>query len=274
MTYDETYNGRVYQMIDGHVYTLNKFGGYTWAGTTQNAVATVLLTGYIVKRAGKVDLYQTTTGGYIDLTDGWQYGYSQTVARISQRDAQSIVDKIIRNNKRIIANNLLCARFADRLTDSQRETLYQLQTRLEKRDSLLRNEGICTSLQESYPSGYSYLQSALESFMSETATVAGVGSVTVTIIVSAVVLASVATACYYAYRYYADESERDVRFSDDLTRTLTAKLTDAEYQQLQQETAGLITKAKIKTSLSSMSGALKYLAIGAGAYFIINSIKH
>jgi hypothetical protein len=162
----------------------------------------------------------------------------------------------------------LCARFAYKLTADQREQLYELQNRLEARDNALRADGLVTDTQEASPEGYLYLKRYLDEFMQEPSQV---GSVTVAIIVAAVVIASLSTAAYFAYKYFAQESEDDVKYSKELTRTLTEKLTDEEYQQLLQETKGIVTKAKIKQSLATVGGEFKLLGIAAaflGGYML------
>lgn len=228
----------------------------------------VTLTGWACIRTGKNTMYQTTTGEYIDLNDGWAVVGSATL--YSQSQAQSLVNKIIRNNQTIIANNLFCARYSEKLTKQQRQQVVVLQQRLEERNNALIEDGVCGNLEQSYPAGYAELQPYLQSLMDRQ----GVGSVTVTIIVAALVIASLSTAAYFAYRSFAAESEQDVKFSKELTKTLMSKLTPEEYEQLRQETKGIVTKARLRQSLSNYSKILTMAAAGIGAYFLYKTFMN
>lgn len=254
-------------MQNGEVYTINQNGQMAYAGASSGAMVTVLLSGYTYQAEKGTTMYATTTGAYIDIADGWTWTRSVTYSR-SQAQAQ--VDKIIRNNKKIIEHNLLCARYASKLSTTERKTLYGLQSRLMERNEALQNYGLCTNIETSYPRGYAELEQYMTTFMASS----GVGLATwVVVVVAATIVASTATAAYFAYKYYADQSERDVKFSEDLTRTLTSKLTEEEYQQLLAETKGIVTKARIKQSLSSVSGLIGYALMGVGAYMLYNVIK-
>ena len=261
-------------MAGGEQYSINQAGSMVSASVMTDSMIVVILTGYMLTTARGTAMYQTTGGTYIDLTDGWQEtGTSSNMYRVTLRESQSLVDRIIRNNQKIIANNLLCARFANKLTSAQRQQVRALQQRLMQRDGALRHDGICTNLTESYPSGYAYLQPSLESIMDGSQDVAGVGSLTVTIVVSALVVAALSTAAYFAYKRYADESDQDVKFSQELTKSLVSKLTPEEYQQLLEETKGIVTKARIKASLGSYYGIIKYAAVGLGAWALYRAFK-
>lgn len=277
MNYDSSKSGKYYSMQDGLVYVINSAGDMAYSGTGKEGTVIILLTGYYLTTKRGSIAYQTTNGGYIFLNDGWEEYSQGTVTSYSQSQAQRLVNRIIANNKKIIANNILCARFSNKLNKEQQQKLYDLQLRLQQRNASLQNDGICTNMQTSYPEGYVYLQTYLDEFM--TKGISGIGiaiSTVVTIIVSAVVIAGLGTAAYYAYKAYADESERDVKYSEELTKILTEKLTDEEYQQLLDETRGIVTKARIKASLSSYGNLLKYgavLAAGAGLYYLLKMNK-
>ena len=204
----------------------------------------------------------TTHTDYIVLSEGWSAtGQSLEISGVKSQD---IVTTIVNNNKRIFENNLLCARFASKLNASQRQTLYDLQTRLQNRNAQLLNDGLVTIKQQSAPAGYTQLQSYMTSFMANDG---AIGSAVVAyIVISAVVIASLSTAAYFAYKYYAEESTKDVKFSDDLTKALVAKLTPEEYEQLMSETKGLVTKATLKERFSSN---IKWWLLGGGALAIL-----
>lgn len=268
MTFNATYAGHVFQLENGEVYTINSSGNFVYtgaelSGSNSSHIVTVILTGYSAQTPKGNTALQTTSGGYIFLKDGWQDKGISYVSRHSQSEAQALVNKIIKNNKIIIQNNILCARFANKLSASERQTLYDLQIRLQARNTALINQGVCSNIQTSYPKGYADMEAYLTAFMQS----GGVGvSTLVVVVVSAIVIASLSTAAYFAYKSFAAQSEQDVKFSKDLTRTLTSKLTEEEYQQLVAETQGIVTKARIKQALSGNMLGICLAAIGG--YFI------
>lgn len=270
MNFDSKYAGQYYQLANGEVYTQTAAGVFKYAGAVTTGITSVQLTGYYTTSLRGNVMYQTTSGGWIDLTDGWVYIAYTPIRNYTQKDAQYYVDGIVRNNASIFENNLLCARFASKLTPEQQSTLRGLQSRLESRNNALLSDGLCTSQKVSYPPGYADLSEYLNSFMNNPV---GVGSVTATIVVAAIVIASLATAAYFAYRAMYNESEQDVKYSEDLTKILTSKLTDEEYQQLMRETQGIVTKSKINAKLRGGLSFLKWGLVGAGVYFIYEAIK-
>lgn len=274
MQFYATYAGHLYSMVGGDVFQQNAYGNYVATSAVldgrQSGTVSVVLTGYAVTTPKGNILMQTTSGGYIYLNDGWTDKGTTYISQYSQTQAQALVNKIIANNKTIIQNNILCARFASKLTAAEKETLYNLQSRLQSRNQALTSTGVCGNIQTSYPAGYSYLESYLDTFMAS----GGVGmSTAIIIVVSAVVIASLSTAAYFAYKSFADESAQDVKYSKELTATLTSKLTDEEYQQLLTETKGIVTKARIKQSLSSTSNVVMLGLAAAGGYFIYKFFK-
>lgn len=275
MIFNATYAGHVFQMENGEVYTINSSGQFAYTGAQLDGqqtsrIVTVILTGYSTTTPKGNTACQTTSGGYIFLKDGWQDKGTSYVSRYSQSQAQKLVNTIIKNNKIIIQNNILCARFANKLDAEQKQTLYNLQLRLQARNSALINQGVCANVQTSYPKGYADMEAYLDNFMKN----GGVGiSTLVVIVVSAIVIASLSTAAYFAYKSFANESERDVRYSKELTKVLTGKLTEDEYQQLLAETKGIVTKARIKQSLSSTGSLLMVGLAAIGGYFIYQYIK-
>lgn len=257
--------GYRYQLYGGYTYSLRDDGRF--AGTATDRLESVILTGWYIRRDNGNDMYQTVGNEYIDLSEGWQA--DSLVYNITQSEAQRLVNTIINCNKQIIGNNILCARYASKLSTSERKQLYDLQKRLEERNNALVSNGVLSDVTTSYPQGYVYLQSYLDKFMAS----GGIGSVTVTIVVAAIVIASLSTAAYFAYKYYAQEAEQDVKYSKQLTSVLTSKLTDAEYQQLLEETKGIVTKAKIRTSLGNYGSMIGIALLAAGALLIYRRVK-
>lgn len=233
----------------------------------------------------QVDWYQyiqTEYGVYIlvdymeDDNPYWKlYENAVTIPTHSDRSAQKLVDQIIRNNKIILSNNLLCARFANKLTEAQRNRVRELQERLQARNEALQAEGLIEqdSITKDYPAGYAELSAYLDRLMAGEAIGVAISTI-VWIVVTAVVLTGLGTAAYYAYRTLAEESEQDVKYSKELNEILQSKLTAEEYAQLKSETAGLITKAKVKQLFSNYKDMLTYAAIAFLGYSIFKIIKN
>ncbi|MDY0142640.1 MAG: hypothetical protein RBR97_12180 [Bacteroidales bacterium] len=234
------------------------YGGY---GYSAKAGDYAILTGWRTS----TNVCQISSNTNLGVVASLNWNLSDEVIPKTQGQAQDVVNTIIKNNRTIVENNLLCARFSNKLTTSQTQLLAQLQLRLERRNTALIESGCLTSISESYPKGYVNFASNLNSVVGKET----IGAVVTTIIIVAIVVASLSTAAYFAYQAYAKESIDDVKFSDDLTKTLLSKLTAEEYEQLRQETGGLITKAKLSAKFSGVFGTVKTFGlIGIGAFLV------
>ena len=263
--FNSKYTGQYYQMTNGEVFSRTSVGVFKYASAVTGGTTVVQLTGYYEKSAAGNTMYQTTTGGWINLSAGWQYQAYAPIRMYSAKDAQYYVDRVIKCNATIFENNLLCARFADKLTDDERYMLYDLQTRLDQRNSELLSDGLCNEQKVSSPPGYSAWYSYLQSFMTD-----AISGVTATIVVIAIVVASLSTAAYFAYKYLASEAERDVKYSEELTKVLLSKLTPEEYDQLMRETQGIVTKQKLIAKFSGALSFLKWMVVGAAGFVLYN----
>lgn len=265
------YIGAVMQAEDGILYEYSN-GVLAGSGIGSQSLR-VVLTGYTVVSSRGTTGYQTSSGYYIVMSDGWEQVGTAPVAQYSETQAQALVNKIIKNNKLILSNNLLCARFANKLTYEQQAAVRGLQSRLNARNAALQADGLTKDIQTSYPAGYAELSAYMDALMSGEAV--GIATWAV-IVIAAVVIAGMGTAAYFAYKNYADESEKDVKYSKELTQILTSKLTEEEYQQLLSETKGIVTKARIKQALGTSWSWLRYgalaVAVVAG-YKLIKSKK-
>lgn len=265
MYYDSTQAGKVYQMTDAPLYNGLTGGYFKSAFGATGSVSRVTLTGYYIVSNLQSRGYLTTNGHYIVLKDGWQYVEAKSVNQYTQTQAQALVNKIIKCNMHILSNNLLCARYADKFTAEQQQQIRDLQKRLQERNDKLTNDGLCTNVQQSYPTGYAELEPYLAQLMANES----IGMATWAVItIVAIVIAGMGTAAYYAYKYYAAQAERDVKFSDDLTRILQSKLTDEEYEMLLAETRGIVTKARIKQTLSTGANVWLWAAAGFGVLYL------
>lgn len=276
MKFNATYSGKRYSLKDGDIYNWNYYGKMAASNVLTGQMVTVTLTGYTTETPSGITMYQIVGDGYIDINDGWQPAGTGRVPTVSQSEAQKQINTIIKNNKIILEHNLFCARFAKKLTQTECADLYLLQTRLKERNNRLLEDGLCTQIQTAGSRDFGYFDNDLQNFMRDYEDGA-IGSVTAIIVVSAIILASLSTAGYFAYKYYAEQSERDVKFSDQLTKSLMAKLTPEEYQQLLNETKGIVTKSRLKQSLSTFWSTSKFWIFGTlaviGGSILYKTIK-
>lgn len=270
--YKEELVGVKLNVPDGAVYRYDGEYLRSTSVTVNNntTAATIILTGWYITKNG-TNYCQTTSGMMYEWNASQvESGYvSTTTISASASDAQKYIDGIITCNKSILENNLFCARYASKLTSDQRLLLYNLQQRLALRNDALEQDGLATQQSSSYPQGYGNLTSYLDKFMSNPQIGA---AATLYIVVSAVVVASLATAAYYAYKAYYTEALKDVQYSDELTAVLKSKLTDEEYAQLEKETAGMVTAASLSAKLGTSFGWVKYLALGGLVAYLTYSI--
>lgn len=277
MKFNSKHAGQYYTLQGGEVYVLRGDGRFAYAGANTASNIIVQLTGYYKQGTSSL-MYQTTQDGWIKLSDGWQNTGYAPIRQYTAKDAEYYVNQVIRNNAHILENNLFCARFASKLNDDEQYELYRLQSALQARNERIVNDGLCTDIKVSSPPGYSKLDGYLNQFMqayANGAEVNGVGviSTTAIIVVSCIVVASLATAAYFAYKAFAAESEKDVKYSDELTKTLLNKLTPEEYEQLKRETNGIVTKTRLSSRFSGAFGLLKWGAVIAGGLLVYKYIK-
>lgn len=264
--YTATGSGEVWDLIGDGVFAY--VGASVDNGKDLNGASYVVLTGRNTVSLRGAHMYETTTGGWINLTDGWKK--TELVQVVNVTAAQALVNRIIAADRKIIANNLLCARFSNKFSDEQKKQLYDLQNRLQERQNALLNDGLVTNIKQAYPEGYAELEPYLQSFMAS----GGVGIATwVVVVVAAVVIASLSTAAYFAYKAFAAQAEQDVKFSEELTKILTTKLTEEEYQQLLSETKGIVTKARISQSISGYGKIIGILAAAIGGYLLLTNFR-
>ena len=270
LKYEQSYVGaRLTAMQDGaDVLTSIHNRGTVYSAKKGQSV---ILTGYGWYDGQYTNYLLTTTGlyVYVNTLDGTDKMWEITpnaeklqVHGVSQ--AQALVNKIIKNDIQITQNNLVCARYASKFTEEQQSLIRELQNRVASRQSALQAQGLCSNVQTSYPKGYSDLSGYLDALMQGNA----IGIATwVVVVIAATVIAATATAAYFAYKELADQSEKDVKYSKELTAVLTEKLTAEEYQQLLDETKGIVTKSRLKQAIGSYGRVLWIVgALVAGAF--------
>ena len=235
-----------------------------------------VLTGYYYQDGWNL-AFLTTNGMYIPIStyDGTQADWSlsanaEQIRTYTQSQADRLIQKIVSNNWAILQNNLVCARYAGKFTAAQQEQIRQLQRRVQSRNEALLNSGLLEKIETAAPGGYAELSPYLARLMA-----GQVGVATwVVVVVAFAVIAGLSTACYYTYKYFADESEQDIQYSKELTAILAQKLTEEEYQQLLDETKGIVTKAKIRSAFSSYGRAATIAAWIIGGLAVVRIAKN
>lgn len=257
LLYDENIAGLEFESSDGF-YVTDDFNHFVGASTSFDDRQTLhILTGFYFE--GKnYTWFQDTDGFWV--TGGYTYEKSQ-----KSGNAQNLVNQIIKNNKKIYENNLLCAAASKYMTVDDLRLLQNLQNRLLIRNQALENQNLISNVEISYPDGYINLYSKLEALMNQKIGIAI--STTAMIVISAIVLVSVSAAAYFAYMAFAAESADDVKFSDELTAKLVSKLSADELKQLYEETEGIVTKSRLKEKFGTIAGFGSTLLwiIGSGA---------
>ncbi len=272
--------------LTSNITFLPEYAGARWLAIRNAACVSItsstgeqinIQAGYYVVGTGRytwddTNIYVETTTGYWAVINEQNPDFvgngkdSKTSAQ-----AQNLVNSLLKTNMRILENNLFCARFSQYLTATEKQNVAILQHNLEVRNAAIMDTDVFSALEQSSPEGYSELQPYLDQLCSQNK-VGVVVTTTVALIVTAIVVASLSTAAYYAFSYYAEQATKDLKYSDELTKTLTEKLTTEEYEQLMTETKGLVSKAAITSKLSGSFSWLKYLAYGAAAYLIYKTV--
>lgn len=222
--------------------------------------------------------YQTTFGGYCVEPSTENPVWSGTNERKKlksetqyETEAQRLVNKIIKNNIQIVQNNLVCARYANKFTTKQQDQIRELQERVQNRQEFIQKQGLCKDIGTSYPKGYADLEGYLDALMKGEA----IGIATwVVVVIAATVIAGLGTAAYFAYKSFADESEKDVKYSKELTAVLTEKLTPEEYQQLLDETKGIVTKSRLKQAIGSYGRVLWIVGVAVAGAFAYKFLRN
>ena len=192
LKYDERYAGAKAVAKAG----AQAYSGIVDHGTVYNAGDGnfTYCTGYYYED-GWWQYVQTTNGLYlvVDLNNpDWSFTVgAQKTHAYTQSQAQYLVNKIIKNNYAILCNNLICARYADRLTSEERQLVRDLQERLQARNSALQAEGLVDNIQTATPAGYAELSGSLDALMADER----IGIATwVVVVIACAVIAATATA--------------------------------------------------------------------------------
>lgn len=233
----------------------------------------VTLTGNFCWHTNPNNVYlQTTLGNwYIPIDDigNWQAVSRNTnIPHYSRDEVQAMIDAMLANDRRIVENNLFCARYADKLTAKEKKAVVTLQRRVMERQEALQAHDLVEDIKYAQPEGYAEFAPYLEKLMNS-----GIGFAWAAFIAWCLVLGATAAACYFVYRDFFAQSKDDVKWSDELTRTLKNKLTDEEYAQLERETQGIVTRVKIQERFKGVGKGLLYGGIILGVALFIRMLR-
>lgn len=277
LKYEESYVGARLSVAKDGAQIMDNL----WSHGTQYKLKvgySFVLTGWAYYDGQYTNYLQTTDGLYIPINtyDGTQNNWTiqqnaVTIRKYTDSDAQYQINKIIKNGESIIRNNLLCARYADRFTKEQRAQIKSLQLRLQARNEALQAGGFVEDVRTGYPQEYAELSGYLDRLMKDESI--GVAS-WVVVVIAATIIAGMGAAIYFTVKHLAEESEKDVKFSKELTASLVNKLTEEEYQQLLDETKGLLTKSKIKGLIGGSSLVIEVAIAAVAGYTIYKFIKN
>lgn len=213
------------------------------------------------------NLYGNSGYGYV-WEDNIKYWSTSDVSS-DVAEAQTMLNDIIESNKRILDNNLFCARALQLCKENGvalpiefRNQLYTLHSNLIKRNEELIKHVSSYEIGES-PNAGSY-GNVLDDFMQNP----GIGLIftgTATIIIIGVIaLATIATTIA-VLKLSQKSGHVDLKYSNDLMAALIKYLPKQYFNQLMSENEGFVkiaNKAIGSASGSSFMTNLKYLAFG------------
>lgn len=233
-------------------------------GFAVNAGTVVTLTGW---NDGLFYYIVEYPGYYINIE---RWSVTGIIQPKTQAQAQSLINKLLKNNQYIFENNLLLSRYANRLNLSEKNTLYGLQKRLEERDNMLREADVFSQMQEARIMGYSNYESYLNQFMSSHKQGVGIViSTTTAIIIGVTVIASLSTAAYFAFKAAYEESKQDVELSRKMLQIFEKyQMTEEDVAIIQQETQGIVTKRVLMEKINNWLGNTKMLIVGGLAILL------
>ncbi len=255
----------------GEVYIANNSNcvvQITGSGFTVNSGTTVTLTGW---HDGDYYYIEEMPGYFVELSSVSGWTQFKGTSYKSQAQAQEVVNGLLKNNQYIFENNLLLARYSSKLSKQEMATLYLLQKRLERREQQLREADVFSEMQEARIMGYSNYQGYLDRFMTDytNGAIGLVISTTAAIIIGAVVVASLSTAAYFAFKAAYEESKQDVELSRKMMKIFEKyNMTEADIQTITKETQGIVTRKVIMEKINNFLGNTKMLLIGAGLLYI------
>ena len=222
--------------------------------------------------------------GFINNPQNWR-----TVPISQSSEASSVIDELIRNNQTILERNLFCARAISLLESHgiavpqrHRQMLFELQTRLNERNSQLANSTFLRNHQTGEPEQLTAYQQHLQNFMRNP----GIGlvlSTTAVIIIAVTFLAAYTGVIVMIFRPLRNQSTVDIGLSAELTRELANALPRELYDQLMREIADnqrVVDRAIAGASFwgrarGFFSGtAITLIAGGVGAFLLVKAVTN
>ena len=219
---------------------------------------------YLKDGAGNIHKF-----GYIDR----DYYRAEKIRQKTGTDI--MMQELIKNNKSILENNLLCAALIDKIDvadiqipNEYRSRLIALQTNLQQRDKHLSESIFIDKKTVASPLGFDKYSQQLSDFMKDPGI--GIAPVVIYIVVSVVFGIMLSGIIYLLFKSDHSQSKLDITYSKDLTATLLKKLTPEEYQQLITENKENAQKIADAASGNSFLNTAKYLAVGYLGFTVID----
>ena len=258
--------------------TLFENGKYGTSTITMEAKVVVTLTGRAVQFSdgtfGYQMIYNDDNYGYIfsDQAGLWNK-YGGTGNGESFERAKTELEMLLNYQKKILENNLLCARALEVTNNNTavlpvafRKQLFALQMRLALRNDALKESGYLEEITESESPTFSVYNDSLNNFM-QNPSIGIVISTTTAIIVAAVIVVVSSVASYILFKKLHREAKTDFKYSNDLTAQLIKYLPEKVYAQLMKENAANAKQANEAIEAASGNTVVK-MAKYAGVAFL------
>jgi len=196
----------------------------------------------------------------------------------SKSGAEQLVNDLIKNNKTIFENNLLCAGMISKMEANgeivpvdRRNQLYILQNRLQARNQKILNSAFIDTKKTAQPDGFIQYAPQLNQFMNNP----GIGIVPVVayIVVAVIFGLLVSALIYLIFKPDYTDSKSDLVVSADLTKALATLSPEARAGVL-QDLNGQVDKAYVQGKTDGSGASLlktgMYLGLGFLGFQIID----
>jgi len=195
----------------------------------------------------------------------------------TKNKAQSLMNKLLSNNKHILENNLLCARIISicennniEISTQIRSDLFKLQGRLQVRNKEIADCSFIDIKKTETTNDFSIYNKDLENFTSSPKI--GIAPVVVGIIVYVVVPLLVSAILYLLFFRSKNESDLDIKYSDDLLSNLKKFLQEDVFNQLMEKKEKNAKRISEVSSGNTWIKTIKLIAVGYIGYTVVDKI--
>lgn len=191
-------------------------------------------------------------------------------------NAQSILNKLLENQKTILENNLVCAMLLSKVqgTEKQKQRLSDLQARLLIRDEKIKQSIFIENKQFGTPDTELSQYASVLNQLTASPQIGVVLSTTAIIVISAIVVVVTSGVTYLIVSGALKESNLDLKYSDELTAELVKSLPKETYEKLMKENAAFSRVANRAVKFASGSSYLKmagYIAVGVAGFYALDA---